>query len=61
MGEIKGSLLGIVLAVSIFGIVFGIVTLSVKQNSDTIAQRMKDSAEVEPTFPDDAKMYSLHY
>ena len=49
MSEVKGSLLGIVLAVSIFTIVFGIITLAVNKSSNTIAGRMQDSAEVEPT------------
>ena len=48
MSEVKGTLLGIVLAVSVFAIVFGIITLSVNRSSNTIAGRMKDSVEVEP-------------
>ena len=61
MGEIKGSLLGIILAVAVFGVVFSIITLAIKNNSETVSQRMKDSVELEPVFPEDAKMYSLHY
>ena len=48
MSEVKGTLLGIVLAVSVFAIVFGIITLSVNRSSNTIAGRMKDSVELEP-------------
>ena len=48
MSEVKCTLLGIVLAVSVFAIVFGIITLSVNRSSNTIAGRMKDSVEVEP-------------
>ena len=48
MSEVKGTLLGIVLAISVFTIVFTIVTIAVRENSNTIAGRMKDSAEIEP-------------
>ena len=61
MGEIKGSLLGIILAVAVFGIVFSIITLAVKKNSETVTTRMSDSVEIEPVFPEDTKMFTLHY
>jgi len=49
MSEVKGALLGIVLAVSVFAIVFGIINAAMNSTSKTVAQRMKDSVEVEPT------------
>lgn len=61
MGEIKGSLLGIVLAVAVFGIVFSIITLAIKKSSDTVSIRISDASELEPVFPEEARMYSLHY
>lgn len=48
MSEVKGTLLGIVLAVSVFAIVFGIITVAVNRSSNTIAGRMQDTAEIEP-------------
>ena len=50
MSEVKGALLGIVLAVSVFAIVFGIINAAMNSTSKTVAQRMKDSVEVEPTI-----------
>ena len=53
MSEVKGTLLGIVLAVSVFAIVFGIITLAVNRSSNTIAGRMQDTAEIEPLVTPD--------
>ena len=62
MSEVKGTLLGIVLAISAFTIVFGIITLAVKNTSNTISSRMKDAAEVEPdVFGQVSTAYTLHY
>jgi len=63
MSEVKGTLLGIVLAISVFTIVFGIIQIAIRTNSNTIAGRMKDAAEVEPdVFEDSAEHgYSLTY
>lgn len=62
MSEVKGTLLGIVLAISAFTIVFGIITLAVKNTSNTISGRMKDAAEVEPdVFGQVSTAYTLHY
>lgn len=49
MSEVKGTLLGIVPAISVFSIVFGIITLAVNRSSNSIASRMDDAAEIEPT------------
>ena len=62
MSEVKGTLLGIVLAVSVFAIVFGIITVAVNQSSNTIAGRMQDTAEAEPDItpaPSGSVVYTL--
>ena len=62
MSEVKGTLLGIVLAVSVFAIVFGIITIAVRQASNTVSGRIVDSAEVEPDiFGNEAQPYTLTY
>ena len=62
MSEVKGTLLGIVLAVSVFAIVFGIITIAVRQASNTVSGRIVDSAEVEPdVFGNEAQPYTLTY
>ena len=49
MSEIKGALLGIVLAISAFSIVFGIVTLAMRNASNSVAEKMEEAAESDPT------------
>ena len=49
MSEVKGTLLGIVLAISVFSIVFGIITLAVNNASNTVGTRLQESSEVLPT------------
>ena len=62
MSEVKGTLLGIVLAISVFTIVFGIITIAVRNTSKTVSSRMKDSAEVEPdVFEGSNQAYTLTY
>ena len=62
MSEVKGTLLGIVLAISVFTIVFGIITLAIKQSSNDVSSRIKESAQVEPdVFGEVSTAYSLHY
>ena len=56
MSDVKGALFGIVLAVSVFAIVFGIINAAMNSTSKTVAQRMKDSVEVEPTVETDASV-----
>lgn len=48
MSEIKGTLLAVVLAVSVFAVVFGVINLAMKNSADTISQRIKDTSELEP-------------
>ena len=49
MSEVKGTLLAIVLAIAVFGLVFGVITVAMKQSADSIAQRMGEAADREPT------------
>ena len=48
MSEIKGALLGIILAVSAFTMVFGIITLAMRSTAQTVSDRMGQAAEVTP-------------
>ena len=49
MSEIRGALLGIVLAVSAFTMVFGVITFAMKNTADTVSDRMEQAAEADPT------------
>ena len=61
MSEVKGTLLAIVLAVSVFGVVYGIINLAMKNSADSISQRIKDTAEIEPDLTgQSAVAYTFH-
>lgn len=45
MSEIKGQLLGIVLAIALFGVVFGIMVTSFGRTSTAIGNRMDEVAQ----------------
>ena len=45
MSEVKGTLLGIVLAISVFSIVFGLMTVAIRNASTTVADNMVSSVE----------------
>ncbi len=53
MSEVKGTLLAIVLAVAVFGIVFGIISLAMKQSAESVASRMSEAAQLEPDLNGD--------
>ena len=61
MSEVKGTLLAIVLAVAVFGVVFGIISLAMKQSAESVDNRMSDAAEIEPDFsnPGSTVVYTL--
>ena len=62
MSEVKGTLLGIVLAVSVFAIVFGIITAAIRQASNTVASRINEGATTEADIYDgEATGYTLTY
>jgi len=44
MSEIKGQLLGIILAIALFGIVFGVLTAAFRSTGATVASRMDEVA-----------------
>lgn len=52
MSEVKGSLLAIILAVSVFSIVFGIITVAMYRNAHQVELRMNDSTQVEADIDD---------
>jgi len=45
MSEIKGQLLGIVLAIAMFGIIFGLLQTSFGRTTQKVSDRMEDTAE----------------
>ena len=49
MSEIKGALLGIVLAISAFTMVFGIISFAMRDVAETVSERMDTAAEMDPT------------
>ena len=49
MSEIKGALLGIVLAISAFTMVFGIISFAMRDVAETVSDRMDTAAELDPT------------
>ena len=53
MSEVKGTLLAIVLAVAVFGVVFGIISVAMKESAESVADRMSQASELEPDFNDD--------
>ena len=44
MSEVKGTLLAIVLAVAVFGVVFGIITVAMKNSAETVSGRMSEAS-----------------
>lgn len=53
MAEVKGTLLAIVLAVAVFGVVFGIISVAMKESAESVADRMSQASELEPDFNGD--------
>ena len=47
MSEVKGTLLAIILAVSVFTIVFGIITVAMYRNANAVSNKMDDSVMLE--------------
>ena len=64
MSEVQGTLLSIVLAVSVFAIVFGIIMLSINKSSNTVALKIDDAAKTEVEVTPDESLtasYVLTY
>ena len=53
MSEVKGTLLVIVLAVAVFGVVFGIISLAMKRSAESVANRMDEAAHLQAEFDDE--------
>ena len=62
MSEVKGTLLGIVLAITVFTIVFGIISIAVGEAATDVGTRMKDAAVLETEVQNAASgPFSLRY
>lgn len=55
MSEIKGQLLGIILTISIFGIVLAAMATSFGKMGDSIGERMEEVATTEVTYTSESK------
>ena len=55
MSDIKGQLLGIVLAIALFGVVFGILVNSFGRTSTAIGNRMTEVASTSAYYTDAAQ------
>ena len=49
MSEVKGTLLGIVLALSIFSIVFTLITFAVNNAAISVSERIEETGDNDPT------------
>ena len=64
MSEIKGTLLSIILTITVFGIVFGAITIAIKENTKKVSDRFTEAVEIESDDDELAKksaIYELHY
>lgn len=62
MSEIKGTLLGIVLAISVFTIVFGLIEVAVKKSAKTVSDRLEESVALEPEVSTNTALaYNYHF
>lgn len=54
MSEIKGQLLGIILTISIFGVVLAAMVASFGKMSDRVGERVEEIATTEVTYTPDS-------
>ena len=47
MSEVKGTLLTIILALTVFGVVFGLVTVAINKKADEVATKIDEAGNVE--------------
>ena len=59
MSEVKGTLLAIVLAVAVFGVVFGLISAAMHDSASTVADRMTESAETQYTPGSVSVIYTI--
>ena len=68
MSELKGQLLGIILVISVFGVLLGILTAAFQHSAETIQSRVEDAAytnteheEEETDIDPNGRAYRLVY
>ena len=64
MSEIKGQLLGIVLAIGVFGVVFAAMTATFQKVSKAVEDKATSAIAQEASIPEPTsspKPYALHY
>lgn len=50
MSEVKGTLLGIILAIAMFTIVFGVFEITMSNAANDVAQKVDESVSSEPDY-----------
>ncbi len=59
MGEIKGQLLGLVLVLSIFGIIAGALTAAFTTVKDDVVEKIESSTEITPAASQNTKLLTF--
>lgn len=59
MGEIKGQLLGLVLVLSIFGIIAGALTAAFTTVKDDVVEKIESSTEIIPAASQNTKLLTF--
>ena len=59
MGEIKGQLLGLVLVLSIFGIIAGALTAAFTTVKDDVVEKIEASTEITPAASQNTKLLTF--
>ena len=59
MGEIKGQLLGLVLVLSIFGIIAGALTAAFTTVKDDVVEKIESSTEITPAASQNTKLLNF--
>lgn len=55
MSEVKGTLLTIILALTVFGVVFGLVTVAINKKADEVATKIDEAGKVEEKTDEDSE------
>ena len=61
MSEVKGTLLGIILALSIFSIVFTLITFAVNNAAVSVSERIEEVSDSNPTVFTEHQSHSSVY
>ena len=59
MGEIKGQLLGLVLVLSIFGIIAGALTAAFTTVKDDVVEKIESSTDITPAASQNTKLLTF--